>query len=118
VGRHERHPPGVHRRWAAVRGGGDVVRHSPLPPGRHAATPAASQWQCWFAQYVLPWATTPFFITNSGAQEWWGGGAAAWRLCVVATPLPVASFAAADEWQTDNVLMVREGGGGTGGGMP
>lgn len=35
-----------------------------------AATPANLRWQCFFAQYTLPYLTTPSFIVNSYVDEW------------------------------------------------
>lgn len=35
-----------------------------------AAKPAADRWQCFFAQYTLPYVTTPSFIINSMCDEW------------------------------------------------
>lgn len=34
------------------------------------ATAPADQWQCMMAQYTYPHITTPFFIMNSGYDEW------------------------------------------------
>jgi hypothetical protein len=35
-----------------------------------AVKPAADRWQCFFAQYTLPYLTTPSFIVNSMVDEW------------------------------------------------